>query len=196
MSGEPRGDRSKERSKSRSSKEFVELGGDGGNWAGAASIPRILGSDCSLTSVASRPCLAAGSIPVPLLLVRLSPRWWITVVAVDVAEGDAREEVCFLVEETVTTSEELLKFASPLPTWMEISAVFLSAALSGCGVVPTPTSSVMSREHCIPTVHFSGTTLLQEQVLQVPPEDCESQPKGSSGDMVFFFVAFLRGRYL
>lgn len=54
-----------------------------------------------------------------------------TVVAVDVAEGDAREEVCFLVEETVTTLEELLKFASPLPTWMEISAVFLSAALSG-----------------------------------------------------------------
>lgn len=74
MSGDPRGDRSKERSKSRSSKEFVELGGDGGNWAGAASIPRILGSDCSLASAASRPCLAAGSIPVPLLLVRLSPR--------------------------------------------------------------------------------------------------------------------------
>lgn len=128
MSGEPRGDRSKERSKSKSSKEFVELGGDGGNWAGAASIPRILDSDCSLTSAASRPCLAAGSIPVPLLLVRLSPRWWMTVVAVDVAEGDARE-VCFLVEETVTTLE-LLKLASPLPTWMEISAVFLSAALS------------------------------------------------------------------
>jgi hypothetical protein len=56
-----------------------------------------------------------------------------TVVAVEVAEGDARdpEEVCFLVEEIVTTLEELLKFASPLPTWMEISAVFLSAALSG-----------------------------------------------------------------
>ena len=117
-----------------------------------------------------------------------------TVVAVDVAEGDAREVVCFLEDEIVTTLE-FLKFASPLPTWMEISAVFLSAALSA-EEVPTPTSSVTSREHCIPTVHFSGITLLQEQVLQVTPEDCASQPEGSSGDMVFFFVAFLRGRYL
>ena len=118
-----------------------------------------------------------------------------TVVAVDVDEGEAREEVCFLVEEIVTTLE-FLKVASPLPTWMEISAVFLSAALSGEVAVPTPTSSVRSKEHCIPTVHFSGTTLLQQQEAQVPPDVCESQPEGSSGDMVFFLVAFLRGRYL
>ena len=148
----------------------------------------------SLTSV-SRPCLAAGSIPVPLLLVRLSPRWWITVVAVAVEEGEATEEVCFLVEGIVTTLE-FLRVASPFPTWMEISAVFLSAALSEEEFVPTPTSSVMSKEHWIPTVHFSGTTFLQQQELQVPPEDCGSQPEGSSGDIVFFFAAFLRGRYL
>lgn len=116
-----------------------------------------------------------------------------TVVAVDVAEGEA-SEVDFLVEGIVMTLE-FLKVARPLPTWMEISAVFLSAALSAVEV-PTPTSSVKSKEHCIPTVHFSGTTLLQEQLLQVPPDDCASQPAGSSGDMGFFLVAFFRGLYL
>ena len=191
MSGDPSGERSNDRSRSRSSNEFVELGGEGGNRDGALSIACGLFSDGGLTST-SLPCLAAGSIPVPLLLVRLSPRWWITVVAVDVEEADDRE-VGFLEEEIVITFP-FLKLASPLPTWMEISAVFLSVALSAVEV-PTPTSSVVSKQHWIPTVHFSGTTLLQEQE-QVPPEDCASQLEGSSGDIVFFFVAFLRGRYL
>ena len=93
-----------------------------------------------------------------------------TVVAVAVDEGDATDEVCFLVEGIVTTLE-FLRVASPFPTWMEISAVFLSAALSGVELVPIPTSPVMSKEHWIPTVHFSGTTLLQQQELQVPLED-------------------------
>ena len=71
MSGDPSGERSKERSKSRSSKEFVELGGEGGNCDAEASIP------CDMLRIvvsASRPCLVIGSIPVPLLLVRFSPR--------------------------------------------------------------------------------------------------------------------------
>ena len=91
-----------------------------------------------------------------------------------------------------------LKLAKPLPTWMEISAVFLSPGPLDCA--DDSIEAVVSKLHCMATVHFSGTLRPHAHVAfgeEEPGLPMEEATGESGEEIVFgFLVPFLRGLYL